>query len=535
VNQSFSDITGYTNDEVVGKTPAILKSGKQDSYFYKQFWYELIHKGCWQGEIWNKRKDGEIFPEWLNISSIKNENGYITHYISQFTDITQRKISEAELHFQVYHDSLTNLPNRQFLFEKLSQLCTINSGSPVHFAILVCDLDRFKLVNDSLGHEVGDELLKCVAARFADKLRDDDIIARTGGDEFIVVVEGEKSLLNIDKICFQILSLFEAPFNTKFGEFSTSVSIGVSQFPIDSSDVRELISFADVAMLKVKESGGSCYQLFDAKEKNAIKQRLELEQEISQAIKDQHFEIWYQPQIDTTTSEVYGVECLLRWNHPTQGLIPPDLFIPIAEANGAIKELGYFVLKNAFNQLRQWRINNVFSGVMAINVSLRQFERNDFLSQVRELLIEEMLPGNAIELEVTESLFSEDNAHLTPVLSALRALDIKVAIDDFGTGYSSLKRLKTLPIDNVKIDKCFIDNIETSKQDCAIVKSLIILAKTFRVNLVAEGIETEKQALKLNALGCFNHQGYHYSKPKKAKDFERWLHNFNKKYAKEHS
>ncbi|MCW8833145.1 MAG: EAL domain-containing protein [Colwellia sp.] len=535
VNQSFSDITGYENHEVIGKTPAILNSGKQDRYFYKKFWYQLINQGCWQGEIWNKRKNGEIYPEWLNISSIRNETGFITHYICQFTDITQRKKSEEELHFQVYHDSLTNLPNRQLLFEKLSHLCALNSESPVYFAILFCDLDRFKLINDSLGHEVGDQLLKSVANRFSGKLRDNDIIARTGGDEFIVVIEGEKALINIDKICFQILSLFETPFKTKHGEFRTSVSIGVSQFPVDSTNVRELISFADVAMLKVKESGGNCYQLFDSREKNIITQRLELEQEICQAIKDKHFEVWYQPQINTNTFEVYGVECLLRWNHPTQGLIPPDLFIPIAEANGAIKELGYFVLKTACHQLRQWRVNNVFTGTMAINVSLRQFDRNDLLSQVREILIEEMLPGEAIELEVTESLFSEDNVHLSPILNGLRALGIKVAIDDFGTGYSSLQRLKTLPIDNVKIDKCFIDNIEASPQDTAIIKAIIILSKTFNVNLIAEGIESQGQALKLTELGCYNHQGYLYSKPQRAKDFERWLHEFQGNNTEKHS
>ena len=530
VNRSFSEITGYSEKDVVGKTPAILNSGKQDKYFYKKFWKEIITQGSWQGEIWNKRKNGEVYPEWLNISSIKDKNAQISNYICQFTDITNRKKSEEELHFHAYHDSLTSLPNRHLLFEKLKNLCLLNQEQPTYFAVLFCDLDRFKMINDSLGHDVGDELLKSVANRLETKLRDNDIIARTGGDEFIVVIEGEKALKNLDKICLQILSLFEKSFHTKYGEFKTSISIGVSQFPVDSKDVRELISFADIAMYKIKKSGGNHYSFFDVKEKSHIQQRLELESEIFQAIEKDQFEVWYQPQVNTETYEVYGVECLIRWNHPEQGLIAPDLFIPIAEANGSIKELGYFVLKTACHQLRQWRINNVFTGVMAINVSLRQFERNDLLGQVKKTLIDEMLPAESIELEVTESLFSEDNNYHTPILFALRQLGVKVAIDDFGTGYSSLQRLKNLPIDNVKIDKCFVDNIEHSSEDVAIVMATILLSKTFKVDLIAEGIETQEQADKLSNLGCFNQQGYLYSKPLRAHDFEDWLADFTMKH-----
>lgn len=533
VNRSFSNITGYTKEDVIGKTPTILNSGKQNNLFYKQFWKKLINKGSWQGEIWNKRKNGEIYPQWLNVFSIRDKNEHITHYICQFNDITQRKKSEDELHYQVYHDALTNLPNRRFLFEKLTRLCKLNLQKPVHFSVLFCSLDRFKLVNDLLGHEVGDELLKNIASKFVRKLHDNDIIARSNGDEFIIVIEGKKALKNIDKICLKILSLFEDPFKTKYGEFKASISMGVSKFPLDSMNVRELISFADVAMCKVKASGGSNYELFDAREKNIITQRLELEQEISQAIKDNHFEVWYQPQVNTKTFEVYGVEGLLRWNHPTQGLISPDLFIPIAEANGSIKELGYFVLKTACHQLRQWRTSNLFNGIMAINVSLRQFERNNLPSQIREILIKEMLPGNVIELEVTESIFSEGNTHLSPILSDLRALGIKISIDDFGTGYSSLQRLQKLPIDNVKIDKCFIDNIEHSDSDAAVVEALILISKAFSINLIAEGIETQEQALKLNTLGCHNHQGYLYSKPLRANDFEYWLNKINQRQKKQ--
>ena len=523
INNSFSAITGYTEAEVIGKTPAILNSGKQDQYFYQKFWQALIKKGCWEGEIWNKRKNGEIYPEWLMISSVKDSQEQITHYICQFSDITQRKKSEEEKHFQAYHDALTNLPNRNLLFEKLRLLSESYELTSVYFAVLFCDLDRFKFINDALGHEVGDELLIAIAHRLEKQIRENDIVARSGGDEFIIVIESEKSVQYLDKVCQQILAIFEQPFKTKFGDFKISMSIGASKFPDDSTNVRELISFADSAMHKVKLAGGNDYAFFDIKEKRFIQQRIELEREISDAIKNQHFEVWYQPQINAQTNEVYGLECLLRWNHPTQGMIRPDLFIPLAEANGSIKELGYFVLKTACKQLRQWRIDGIFTGVMAINVSLRQFDRNDLFSQVRDTLINEMIPAESIEIEVTESLFSADNNLHIETLSALRELGVKVAIDDFGTGYSSLQRLKTLPIDNVKIDKCFVDNIEHSKEDVAIISSLILLSKTFGVSLIAEGVETEGQAQKLNELGCYNHQGYLYGKAMTAIELESWL------------
>lgn len=523
VNKSFSSITGYAQAEVTGKTPAVLNSGKQNKAFYQKFWQKLINEGCWQGEIWNKRKNGQIYPQWSNISSIKDSTGNITNYICQFSDITHRKKSEEELHFHTYHDILTSLPNRHFLFEKLEYLTETHKEKPTCFCVFFCDLDRFKFINDSLGHEVGDELLKSVANRLNEKLRENDIVARSGVDEFIIVIEGIKTVKNLDNICQQILSYFDKSFETKFGSFKITASIGVSQFPIDSTDIKELISFADVAMLKVKESGGNHYLFFDTKEKELIKRRLELDREIFQAIEKEQFEVWYQPQINAKNNEVYGIECLLRWIHPEQGIISPDLFIPIAEANGAIKELGCFVLKSACKQLRLWRESGLFTGTMAINISLRQFDRNDLFSQVEQTLKEEMLPGNAIELEVTESLFSEDNNHHTPILRALRKLGVKVAIDDFGTGYSSLQRLKRLPIDNVKIDKCFIDNIEHNNNDAAIVKVIIILSKTFNIELIAEGIETQAQANKLCELGCYNHQGYLYSKPLNAQKFEQWI------------
>ena len=338
--------------------------------------------------------------------ALENEEGNITHFIAQFSDMTKRKQSEEERLFKAYHDPLTDLPNRHLLFEEFKTLCNLRLDLPMKFAVLFCDLDRFKLINDSLGHQAGDNVLVAVANRLKSNLRDNDFICRSGGDEFIIIIKGAKAVQNLNKICKQILSLFKDPIQTDYGEHLVSLSIGVSRYEIDSKDAKELISFADSTMIKVKEKGGNGFDFFNFEEKSTIKQRIQLERELNTAIKERQFEVWYQPQIDTETNNVYGIECLLRWNHPEQGLIPPDLFIPIAESNGAIRALGYFVLQTASKQLRQWRINNVFTGIMAINISIRQFDRNNLLPQLKEILTENMIPGHAIELEVTESLFS---------------------------------------------------------------------------------------------------------------------------------
>ena len=530
VNESFRKITGYSNQEVLGHTPAILQSGEQDKHFYRKFWQQLTHKGSWQGEICNKRKNGEKFIEWLNVSSLKGENGEITHYICQFSDITLFKKTIEDKKLYTYYDALTCLPNRALLFEKLAILRKASKTQSSSFSVLLCDLDRFKLINETYGHHVGDELLKCIADRLAASLRSHDILARSGDDEFVIIVEGDKSLKNIDKVCQHILSIFEQPFSTIYGDFKMSMSIGISQFPLDSVNVRELLSFADVAMQKVKRSSGNNYAIFDPSGKEMVRRQHSLDQDIKLALDKNEFEVWYQPQINSITREVFGVECLLRWNHATQGIISPFVFIPILESNGMIKEVGDFVLREACQQIKTWEKKNLFKGIVAINVSLRQLESLNFSGKVEEILAEYKVDPQRIELEVTESLFSDDNNNLIPTLLKLQKLGVKLSLDDFGTGYSSLQRLKVLPVDNVKIDKCFIDNITTSEKDASIIKALIMISKTFGFGLIAEGIETKKQANCLNTLGCIKHQGYLYNKPLRVKDFDRWFEQFNDQY-----
>ncbi len=524
-NAKFSQITGYSSEEAIGNTPAMLKSGRHNRRFYKNFWRKLYTNGNWSGEIWNKRKNGNIYPEWLNISSIKKENGEISYFIAQFSDISAIKKSESMQRFYAYHDPLTLLPNRRLLFDRLEQL-QVPENSP-GFAVLFCDLDRFKSINDTLGHHVGDEVLKVVASKFRAALRDTDTIARSGGDEFIVVVEGQQEIQHIEQIATHILDQFNGPMKTKFGEFFISVSIGISKFPCDSRDIRELISFADIAMYQIKKTGGDNFAIFDSKQKQHILHQIELENTIHKAIENNELSVWYQPQVSAKTNQVYGVECLLRWQHSEHGFISPELFIPIAERNGLIKELGEFVLTTACHQLRQWRINNIFTGLIAINVSPRQFDRDNLIGQVKKILMETSVPAHCIELEVTESIFAkEDNFHIS-ILEELRNLGVKIAIDDFGTGYSSLARLKQLPIDNLKIDKSFIDNLSTCEKDLSVVNALCLLSRSFDIDIIAEGVEHPHQAALLQKLGCFNHQGYLYGKPMPAEQFEQWITNFS--------
>ena len=527
INQSFENITGYSNADVKGQTITILKSGKHDNHFYHKFWQSLVNEGSWQGEIWNKRKNGQIFPEWLNISCLRADDDQITHYIAQFSDINVLKNANQINKIQGYYDPLTCLPNRTLLFEKLAILRQQYLVTSEKFDILFCDVDRFKLINDNYGAHVGDELLKCISTRLAGSLRSNDIFARSGDDEFVIVIKGSAAIKYLNKIILHILSVFDEPFNTPYGHFKMSISIGVSQFPSNSTDIRELISFADVALQQVKKSGGNHYSIFDASQKQLVRQQHSLDQDIKLALQKQELEVWYQPQVNVLTHEVSGVECLLRWNHSTQGIISPTVFIPIVESNGLIIEIGEFVIRTVCKQLQQWTGNQLFQGIIAVNVSLRQLETHDFVQRVKNILLEYQVSGERLEFEVTESLFSENNHHIIDTLFRLRELGIKVSLDDFGTGYSSFQRLKSLPVDSVKIDKCFIDNIDSSEKDIAIVNALIMLSSSFGFGLIAEGIETKQQADCLNSLGCIKHQGFYYSQALRVKDYEDWVIAFN--------
>jgi diguanylate cyclase (GGDEF)-like protein/PAS domain S-box-containing protein len=528
INKAFTNITGYSIKDAVGKTPAILSSGLHDEDFYQTFWSEIKTHGKWSGEMWNKRKNGEVYPEWLNIISITNKNGEITHFISQFTDITEIKKSKKKALYQTYHDSLTDLPNRRLLFERLNSLCNKVAVHSISFTVFLCNLDRFKLINDSLGHVVGDEILKSVSMRLLSNLKSTVTIARSDGDEFTIIIENKTDEINTAILAQKILNIFKYPFPTKYGDFYVSCSIGISKYPNDSQDINELLSFSGTALSKAKEQGGGGFSVFDVGQKEGTLFQIELENNIFSSFKKGEFEVWYQPQLDSNLNEVYGVECLIRWRHPQYGIISPELFIPMAEQNGLIRKLGLFVLNTACEQLAKWRSEHVFKGVMAINVSGKQFIDSSFYNEIHNILKRHNIPGVNIEIEVTESLFSDEDTSYIDTLIKLQQLGVSVAIDDFGTGYSSLSRLKSLPINNLKIDKSFVDNIAINTDDLSIIKSIVMLARSLNLELIAEGVELSEQAELLKSLGCFNHQGYLYSKPLIAKDFESWSEHYKK-------
>ena len=526
VNNSFCSITGYSRDEVIGSTPKILQSNRQDKYFYQNFWKSLKEDGKWVGEIWNKRKNGKVYPEWLTISSIYRD-GIIENYVAQFSDISDKKNSDEEKYFLAYHDHLTNLPNRALLNERLDMLVDIHQDNELTFAVLFIDLDRFKVINDSLGHETGDEILKILANRIRKVIRSHDTVAKVGGDEFIIIIEGFEAIDYIDQISIKLLQLIEEPIALKYGKFYLTASIGVSIFPDHTEQIRELLSFADIAMYEAKKRGGNRCKLFDSQLRDKAQHRLEIENGMHRAIKNQEFEVWYQPQINIKTNEVYAVECLIRWHHPSLGLVQPNEFIPVAEETGLINNMGEFVIIEAINQLKEWNAKNIFKGMIAINVSGKQLEQEHFVEKLKNIIEISKLPASVIELEVTESAFEEGKIKNIEKLAELRSLGFKIAIDDFGTGYSSLKRIKNLPVDNLKIDKCFIDNITTSEEDESLVKTMLNIAETFKMDVIAEGIETIEQCNKLLSIGVVNNQGYLHSKPLTANDFEIFIKEFN--------
>ena len=522
VNDSFCRITGYSREEIIGKTPNILKSNRQDKNFYNKFWKALKKEGKWVGEIWNKRKNGEIYPEWLTISSIQTQ-GEVVNYVAQFSDITEKKNSDDEKYFLAYHDHLTMLPNRSLLQERLEMLIDCHQNNVPCFAVMFIDIDRFKAINDSQGHHIGDEILKIIAIRIQKETRVLDTVSRVGGDEFVIIIEGVDAIENIQHIARKILHVIEQPINIPQGEFYVSASMGISLFPDNTAHLRELLSYADIAMYKAKSLGGNRFHIFDDKLKTKAIEKLTIETGLHKAIENNEFEVWYQPQINVPENKIYAVECLVRWRSPTLGLVQPDLFIPIAEDTGLINAIGKFVLIEAINQLKEWNTKGTFDGMIAINITGKQLEQESFVAELLNIMEISKVSPSAIELEVTESTFEESKLKNVEKLHQLREMGFKIAIDDFGTGYSSLKRIKTMPVDNLKIDKCFVDNITTSKEDQSLVNIMLNIAQTFDVDVIAEGIETPEQCQALLGLGVVNNQGYLHSKPLPAEAFEKFI------------
>ncbi len=513
VNRLFCEITGYAEDEVLGKTPAVLASGRHGDAFYQDMWQLLKQRGHWAGEIWNRRKNGEVFPEWLNISVLTDEHGAITHFIALFTDITERKAQEAHVRHLAEYDFLTDLPNRVLIHDRLQQAIRSAEKNLHQLAVLFVDLDHFKNINDSLGHGKGDELLKMVAERLTGPLRNVDTVGRTGGDEFVIILPDLASPDEAGHVAQRLLDALHSPFVVAGHSLVVSASIGISVAPEDGDDIQTLLMNADLAMYHAKSSGRDTYQFYARKMNEQVTERLLLESNLRQALDNDELELVYQPQFSIASRRLVGCEALLRWNHPEHGRIPPDRFIPVAEDTGLIVGIGRWVLNQACRQLAIWRSNGLPCVPIAVNVSARQLARHDFIDDVRKALATHELPGHLLELEVTESTLMEDPDMAASQLALIKDMGVRLSVDDFGTGYSSLAYLKRFAPDTIKIDRSFVSDLPEDTEDAAIVSAIIHLAEALGMDTLAEGVETEAQRQFLGSLRCQLLQGYLMGKP----------------------
>ncbi|TVR57227.1 MAG: EAL domain-containing protein [Candidatus Competibacteraceae bacterium] len=522
VNRAYTEITGYPEEEVLGCNPSLLKSGHQDPMFYQAMWQSIHETGHWQGEIWNRHRSGEIYPQLLTVSTVRDGDGRPTHYVGVMTDISQLKQSEERLERLAHYDPLTDLPNRLLLLSRLEHVLERAERYRHKAAVLFIDVDNFKVINDSLGHPVGDALLSALARRLRDRLRDEDTLGRLGGDEFLVVLEDLERVEDATTVAEVLIGLLEQSFVLPSGEeIHIGASIGISLYPDDGGTVTELIKNADTAMYQAKGQGRNTYRFYTASLSAAANHRLALEARLRRALANDEFVLYYQPQIDTNTHDLIGCEALLRWLSPEDGLVPPDRFIPLAEETGLILPLGEWVLRHACIQIKAWLDAGFPPLVLAVNLSARQLRQTDLVDRVAAILQDTGLPPDYLRLELTESMLMEQGDQALAQLQALQDLNLKLSIDDFGTGYSSLAYLKLLPIDELKIDRSFVRDIPEDSNDMEITATIIAIARNLKLRVVAEGVETQEQLDFLKRQGCHAWQGYLFSRPIPAAEFAR--------------
>ncbi len=529
VNRAFTRLTGYSAAEAIGRTPAMLKSGRQDATFYRSLWETLIRDKFWQGELWNRRKNGEAYPEWLTITAVLDAEGQVTHYVGVFSDITFRKEADEKIHRLAFHDPLTNLPNRSLLQDRLQQAMMTSARSQRQCALLFIDLDNFKTLNDTRGHDVGDLLLIEVAKRLQDCVRDSDTVARLGGDEFVVMLEdlsedAQQAAAVARDVGEKILASINRPFDLQGFEYHSSSSIGISLFRGNGIDMHDLIKHADTAMYQAKTAGRNTLRFFDPDKQTELEMHAALMDDLRQALPLRQLKLYYQVQVNE--HGVMGAEVLLRWQHPEKGLILPMEFIPLAEETGLIVPIGVWVLQTACKQLKAWQADPLTSHLqLAVNVSARQFRQPDFVEQVFEVLKETGVDPFklGLEFELTESLVLHDIDDSIGKMQALRDMGIRFSLDDFGTGQSSLSYLKRLPLDQIKIDQSFVRDVATDQNDAVIVRTIIGMAENLGLNIIAEGVETEQQRDFLERNGCLAHQGYLFGTPLPIEEFQEQL------------
>ena len=524
VNEAFREITGYTEAEVLGQTPAMFKSGRHDAGFYRDMWGTLARTGRWQGEVWDRRKDGDIFPKWLSISAIRDAEGQLSHYVALFADITHLKESEARLEHLAHFDPLTDLPNRLLFHSRLEHALEQARRHGHRLAILFLDLDHFKTVNDSLGHPAGDELLVAVSQRIHARLRDTDTLARLGGDEFVILLEQLEEAQQAAVVAMELLRVLKEPILLCGShEIFIGGSIGISLYPDDARESMQLVRNADAALYQAKEQGRNTYSFYTESLTREAEGRLALEGRLRHALARSEFMLHYQPLVAVADGRLLGVEALVRWHHPENGLVAPSHFIPIAEENGLIVPLGEWVLRTACAQMKAWLDQGIPSCTLAVNLSPRQFQQDNLAGMVRDILKRSGLPPECLELEITEGAIMRQGEQAIATLHALKALGVRLAIDDFGTGYSSLAYLKRFPIDKLKIDRSFVQDIPDDSNDVEIATTIIAMARNLKLEVLAEGVETAAQLGFLREQGCDSCQGYLFSPPRPAAELEPLL------------
>lgn len=528
VNQAFEKITGFSGSEVVGKNTRILCSGLHDQSFYQTMWQQLLSVGVWEGEIWDRRKNGQIYPKWLTVTALKTQDSQTTEYVAIFSDITERKKAEEEIRNLAFYDPLTKLPNRRLLLDRLKLALSVSERNSQFGALLFLDMDKFKILNDTLGHNIGDLMLIDVAQRIKLSVRETDTVARFGGDEFVVLFEGmgllpEEVLQKVTLIAEKIRLALSAPFHLERHVHLSSPSIGITLFQGRKISADELIKHADIAMYQAKSAGRNRVQFFDPMLQQRMETRLAMESDLRHALSAQQLQLYYQLQYNSE-GKPFGAEALIRWIHPERGMISPAQFIPIAEESTLIQDIGFWVLETACQQLAQWGQHaQTRHLLLAINVSAHQFMLTHFVESVETCLKTHGVEPSRLKLELTESVILSDLEDVIQKMERLQAFGVRLSLDDFGTGYSSLAYLKRLPIHQIKIDQSFVRDIESNPSDAMMVKNIIDIAHNFNLNVIAEGVETQEQFEFLKQNGCRAFQGYLFAKPLPIMQLEQLL------------